>query len=242
MSQREAGRPPQGTTWAFPPPPPPSLAILATTQRFPVARIWCVGRNYAAHAREMGSDPDREPPFFFAKPSTSLVIDGRVPYPPATADLQHEVELVVALRAGGRDITAETALDHVFGYAVGVDLTRRDLQHDAKKHGRPWDMAKGFDGAAPCSVLAPVASVGHPDHGSIVLAVNGIPRQRGDLRDMIWSVAETIAALSRLVTLHPGDLIFTGTPEGVGPVHPGDELTCAIEGLPLLTVTIAPAT
>jgi fumarylpyruvate hydrolase len=225
-------------TWLFAPPPPPSLAILGTDQRFPVARIWCVGRNYAAHAREMGADPDREPPFFFAKPATALVTDGRVPYPPATHDLQHEVELVVTIHGSGRDVAVEDALTLVFGYAVGIDLTRRDLQHDAKKHGRPWDMAKGFDFSAPCSPLQPATT--HPTQGRIELSVQGKLRQHADLRDMLWSVAETVSALSRLVTLRPGDLIFTGTPEGVGPVLPGDVLTCAVAGVATLTVTIDP--
>lgn len=206
---------------------------------FPVRRIYCVGRNYAAHAREMGSDPDREPPFFFMKPADAIVADGAtVPYPPATGNLHHEIELVVAIGRGGRDIAAVDALDHVFGYAVGLDMTRRDLQNAAKKEGKPWDMGKGFDHSAPCSALRTVADIGHPDRGAVTLTVNGAPRQTGDLADLIWSVAETIACLSRLVELQPGDLIFTGTPEGVGPVVAGDRLDGAVEGVGTLSVTI----
>ncbi len=195
---------------------------------FPIRRIYCVGRNYADHAREMGSDPEREPPFFFSKPAdTVLVGDADMPYPPATAALEHEVELVVALRSGGAAIAADAALDHVWGSAVGLDMTRRDLQAEAKKSGRPWDMAKGFDHSAPLGLLAPVLT----QSGRISLHVNGALRQEGDLSQMIWSVAETIAALSRLVRLDAGDLIFTGTPAGVGAVRPGDLLEGEIEGV-----------
>jgi fumarylpyruvate hydrolase len=217
----------------------PTVAVSGTEATFPVRRIYCVGRNYAAHAREMGADPDREPPFFFMKPADAVVPDGStLPYPPATRQLHHEVELVVALARGGRDIKAAQALDHVFGYAVGLDLTRRDLQAAARKVGQPWDMAKGFDRSAPISALRPVAEVGHPGRGAITLAVNGEVRQKGDLSDLIWNVADTIAYLSSLVELAPGDLIYTGTPEGVGAVGPGDRLLGEIAGVGSLTITI----
>ena len=195
---------------------------------FQVRRIYCVGRNYADHAREMGGDPEREPPFFFSKPADAVLAGGAdMPYPPATRALEYEIELVVALQSGGADIAAETALDHVWGSAAGLDMTRRDLQAEAKKSGRPWDMAKGFDHSAPIGLLAPAV----PHAGRIALHVNGAPRQQGDLSQMIWSVAETIAALSRLVRLDAGDLIFTGTPAGVGAVARGDLLEGEIDGV-----------
>ncbi|WP_448205163.1 fumarylacetoacetate hydrolase family protein [Azospirillum sp. sgz302134] len=206
---------------------------------FPVRRIYCVGRNYAAHAREMGADPDREPPFFFAKPADAVVADGgTVPYPPKTANLHHEIELVVAIGRGGRDIPVESALEHVYGYAVGLDMTRRDLQNAAKKEGKPWDMGKGFDHSAPCSAIRRAADIGHPDKGAVTLSVNGDLRQKGDLSDLIWSISETISYLSGLVELQPGDLIYTGTPEGVAAVVSGDRLEGAVEGVGTLTVTI----
>ena len=207
---------------------------------FPVRRIYCVGRNYAAHAREMGHDPQREAPFFFMKPADAIVAtDSTVPYPSKTSDYQHEIELVVALGQGGRDVPVEQALQLVFGYAVGLDMTRRDLQSEAKKLARPWDMGKGFDQSAPCAPLVPIAQAGHPAQGAIWLKVNGELRQQGDLSDQIWNVAETIAALSTLVELCPGDLIYTGTPEGVGAVVRGDHLQGHIDGLPELNITIA---
>ena len=199
---------------------------------FPVRRIFCVGRNYAEHAREMGHDPSREPPFFFTKPADALVIAGaETPYPPATKDLHHEIELVVAVGREATAIDAGIALDHIWGYAAGIDLTRRDLQADAKKAGRPWDMAKGFDASAPIGDLVPVSSIGHPRSGRIELAVNGTTRQLGEIGDMIWSVPEAIAYLSGLVTLMPGDLIFTGTPAGVSAVVRGDRLEGSIAGV-----------
>jgi fumarylpyruvate hydrolase len=217
----------------------PSLPVEGTADRFPVRRIWCVGRNYADHAREMGSDPDKEPPFFFAKPADAVVEDGAtIPYPPRTANLHHEVELVVAIGRGGRDIAAGEAPGHVFGYAVGVDLTRRDLQNEAKKTGRPWEMGKGFDRSAPCGALRPAEGV-EPGQGAIRLEVNGETRQSGDLADMIWSVAEVIANLSSYVELAPGDLVYTGTPEGVGRLEPGDRIEAEIEGVGRLAFTIA---
>lgn len=226
--------------YVIPAPEQPSLAVAGSTARFPVRRIYCVGRNYADHAREMGADPVREPPFFFMKPADAVLPDGaEVPYPPGTENLHHEVELVAALGAGGRDIDVGKALDLVWGYAVGNDLTRRDLQGQAKAAGKPWEVGKGFDHSAPVSPLRRVAEVGHPPSGAITLSVNGERRQAGDLGDMTWSVAEVIAHLSRLFHLHAGDLIFTGTPAGVGPVRPGDVMLAEIAGIGTLTNRIA---
>ena len=214
-------------------PPPAIVAIpVAGGGAFPVRRVFCVGRNYAAHAREMGSDPDREPPFFFMKPADALVTDGAdTPYPPATSDLHHEMELVVGLAEGGADIAEADALAHVWGYAAGLDLTRRDLQGQAKKEGKPWDMGKGFDHSAPIGLMVPASRGGHPARGRIALNVNGKQRQVSDLTHLIWSVPETIAVLSRLVRLAPGDLIYTGTPEGVAAVVRGDLLEGEVEGV-----------
>jgi fumarylpyruvate hydrolase len=224
--------------YAFAPVPATILPVDGTGQVVPVRRIYCVGRNYAAHAREMGSDPDREPPFFFMKPADAIVASGStVPFPPATGDLQHEIELVVVIGRGGRGITSAAALDHVYGYAVGLDMTRRDLQTQAKKTGRPWDMGKGFDQSAPCSAVRPASRIGHPAKGAIWVKVNGQVRQSGDLAQQIWSVAETIAYLAGLVTLAPGDLIFTGTPDGVGPVQAGERLDGHIDGVGDLSIT-----
>ncbi len=221
-------------------PPAVSVVPVADGGFFPVRRIFCVGRNYAEHAREMGHDPTREPPFFFTKPADALVISGAdAAYPPATRDLHHEIELVVAIGREATGIEAATAFDHVWGYAAGIDLTRRDLQAEAKKAGRPWDMAKGFDASAPIGDLAPASRIGHPAQGRIELAVNGMTRQLGDIADMIWSVPEAIAYLSGLVTLMPGDLIFTGTPAGVAAIERGDTLEGAIAGVGSVTVTIA---
>lgn len=217
----------------------PSVEVVGTDSHFPVHRIYCVGRNYAAHAREMGMDPEREPPFFFSKPADAVVANGAaVPYPPRTQDLQHEIELVVAIGRGGREIGPASALDHVFGYAVGNDLTRRDLQLEAREQRRPWDVAKGFDCSAPVSGIRPVAQVGHLERGAIWLEVNGESRQRADLSEMIWSVPEIVAELSTYFELRPGDLVFTGTPEGVGPVQRGDSLVGGIDGLETLRTTI----
>jgi fumarylpyruvate hydrolase len=226
--------------YVIPAPPVIALPVEGDERRFPVRRVFCVGRNYAAHAREMGHDPDREPPFFFTKPADALVPGGgSIPYPPATSDLHHEVELVVALGRGGANIPEGQALDHVFGYAVGIDLTRRDLQAEAKELRRPWDMAKAFDRSAPVSALRPAAQIGHPEQGLIRLEVNGKARQESTLAHHIWSVAETISYLSGLVELAPGDLLFMGTPEGVGAVRRGDRLEASIEGVGELQVTIA---
>jgi fumarylpyruvate hydrolase len=205
---------------------------------FPVRRVFCVGRNYAAHAREMGGDPDREAPFFFCKPADAVVTGGEVSYPPATANLHHEMELVVAIGRGGADVPVSEALDLVFGYAAGIDLTRRDLQDEAKATRRPWDMSKGFDQSGPVGEIAPVAKVGHPAAGRIFLKINGEVRQDGDLADQIWAVPEVIAALSRLVRLQAGDLIFTGTPDGVGPLEKGDLAEGHIAGVGQLRVKI----
>jgi len=220
------------TEYVIPQPPTASVAIAGDSRRFPIRRVFCVGRNYSEHAREMGHDPDREPPFFFAKPADAVVpAEGVIAYPPLTADLHHEVELVVAIGEGGADIEPEQALAHVWGYGAGLDLTRRDLQAHAKKLGRPWDFAKGFDESAPCTALVPAATLGHPASGAIWLQVNGEERQRGNLNDQIWSVPEVISYLSRAVTLQPGDLIFTGTPAGVGALQPGDHVSAGIDGI-----------
>jgi fumarylpyruvate hydrolase len=225
--------------YVFEPAPRPAIPVIGQQAQFPVRRIYCVGRNYAAHAREMGKDPDREPPFFFMKPADAIVPGGgAVKYPPGTADLHHEIELVVALHRGGSDIDPAAALEHVFGYAVGLDLTRRDLQAEAKKMGRPWDFGKSFDQSAPVTAIYPVATHGHHQSGAISLRVNGELRQQGDLTEMIWSVPETIAYLSQYYRLEPGDLIFTGTPAGVGAVGPGDKLVGRVEGLAELSVEI----
>lgn len=213
----------------------PTVAIEGTADRFPVRRIFCVGQNYAEHAREMGGDPDRAPPFFFTKPADAVVDHGaRLPFPPLTQNLHHEVELVVALGAGGADIASDKAEGLIFGWGVGVDLTRRDLQAAAKAAGRPWDMAKGFDASAPVGPLRPGLP---PTSGAIALSIDGQQRQAGDLSDMIWSVPEIIATLSTYVTLAAGDLIFTGTPAGVGPIQPGQRLWATIEGMAALELS-----
>jgi len=213
--------------------PPAQVAVpVAGGGAFPVRRIFCVGRNYAAHAREMGSDPDREPPFFFTKPADALVPSGQdTPYPSATENLHHEMELVVAIGQGGADVSPGDALGLVFGYAAGLDLTRRDLQDEAKATRRPWDMSKGFDASAPIGEIVPASQAGHPAEGSITLKVNGQIRQSGDLSDQIWPVPDVIAALSKLVRLAAGDLIFTGTPDGVGKLNRGDILEGSIAGV-----------
>jgi fumarylpyruvate hydrolase len=221
------------------PPPTPAVPV-AGGGLFPVRRIFCVGRNYAEHAREMGGDPAREPPFFFAKPADAVLTGGAdMPYPTETADLHHEMELVAAIGRGGAAIAPDRALDHVYGYAAGLDMTRRDLQAAAKKAGRPWDMSKGFDFSAPIGEIAPAARIGHPARGGIALKVNGRARQSSDLGRMIWSVAETIVHLSRLVRLAPGDLIFTGTPDGVAAVARGDLLEGEIEAVGRVRTRIA---
>jgi fumarylpyruvate hydrolase len=221
-------------------PKTPTLPVAESNQVFPVGRIYCVGRNYAEHAREMGHDPDREPPFFFMKPADAIVHNGvTIPYPQVTKDLHHEIEMIVAIGKGGADIPEDKALDHVFGYGVGLDMTRRDIQGEAKKMGRPWEMGKAFDNSAPCTALKTVAMVGHPAKGAIWLKVNGAVKQKGDLAEMIWNVPEMISYLSRLITLQPGDLIMSGTPAGVGPVQRGDKLEGHVDGVGDLTITYA---
>lgn len=223
------------------PPSVVSLPVAGSAALFPVRRIFCVGRNYADHAREMGHDPDREPPFFFDKPADALIVgEGDIPYPSETDQLEHEAELVAALGSGGRDVDTGVALDLVWGYAIGNDLTRRDIQAEAKKLGRPWTMAKGFDGSAVCGPVHPVARIGHPVKGSIRLHVNGTQRQSGDISQMIWTLPEIIAALSRLVELKAGDLIYTGTPSGVGRLVPGDVVEIGIAGLGELRSRVVP--
>ena len=221
-------------------PAPPVVTIpVDGGDPFPVRRIYCVGRNYAAHAREMGHDPDREPPFFFMKPADAILQNRQtMPYPPMTKDLHHEIEMVVAIGEGGVDIAPEKALNHVFGYGVGLDMTRRDVQGEAKKLGRPWDFGKGFDASAPCARLSPAAKVGHISKGAIWLKVNGEIRQKSDVSMLIWSVPETIAFVSKYMRLEAGDLIYSGTPEGVAAVKKGDRLHGHVDGLEDLEVTI----
>jgi fumarylpyruvate hydrolase len=208
---------------------------------FPVRRVYCVGRNYVDHIREMKEADERDPPFFFQKPRDAVVPDGgHVPYPPFTSDFQFEVELVIAVGRGGRDIAVGEARDYIWGYAVGIDLTRRDRQRDAREARLPWEVGKSFDCSAPCGPIAPARDARHFKDCAIALSVNGIERQRGDIGQMIWSVPEVIAQLSRQVGLGAGDLIYTGTPAGVGPVLPGDLISATIDGLPSLTITITP--
>lgn len=217
-----------------------ALPIVGSHGTFLVRRIYCVGRNYVEHIREMKEGDERDPPFFFQKPPDALVADdGVISYPMLTNDFHHEIELVVALGGGGREISVEAAPELIFGYAVGLDMTRRDRQREARERGLPWEIGKSFDQSAPCGPIHPVSRVGHFEKGRITLAVNGVERQRGDLSELIWNVPEIISNLSRHYELHGGDLIFTGTPAGVGPVVPGDRLEGAIEGLGTLRVTIA---
>lgn len=213
------------------PPAAPTVLTVAGGGLFPVRRVFCVAKNYAEHAREMGSDPDREPPCFFTKPADAVTSEPAIPYAPATRRLDYEGELVLALGSGGAGIAIDHALKAVFGYAVGCDLTRRDLQADFKKAGQPWDMAKGFDLSGAVGAVAPAAEIGHPAKGAITLSVNGVLKQNGNLDQMIWSVPEIVATLSRFVTLAAGDLIFTGTPSGIGPLAKGDRVDIRIEGV-----------
>jgi fumarylpyruvate hydrolase len=216
----------------------PSLPVRGKDKLFPVHRIYCIGRNYAAHAVEMGHDPDKEAPFFFQKNPDNVVVGQDFPYPSETSDVHHELEMIVALAKGGKNIPIEQALDHVFGYGVGLDMTRRDLQGEAKKLGRPWEVGKAFEHSAPCSALVPASEIGHPDHGAIWLKVNGETRQEGNLNQMIWKTAEQISILSRFFELQPGDLIMTGTPSGVGAVKRGDKLEAHVDGVGDLKVTV----
>ena len=215
-----------------------SVPVKGTHLRFPVRRIYCVGRNYNDHVVEMGGVPGREPPFFFQKPADALLLDGNFPYPSATRDVHHEVELVVALHSGGKDIAVSNAAQHIYGYAVGIDMTRRDLQGEAKKAGRPWEVGKAFDHSAPIGEIIPKEDTGVLEHAGISLHVNGTQRQSSDISQMIWSVAEVISELSRLFELHAGDIVFTGTPSGVGPVQPGDKLHATIERVGELSLQV----
>ncbi len=218
--------------YVFAPPPPPALAVAGRAERLPVHRIYCIGRNYIEHAKEMGMPIDRATPVFFCKPADAIVADGAtIPCPPQTADLHHEVEMVVALHSGGQRIAANEALRHVFGYGVGLDLTRRDLQAAAKTKGLPWDTAKAFDRSAPVSAIAPAAKAGHPLRGKLSLEVNGRVRQQADIAEMIFSVPQIIHELSKLFTLAAGDLIFTGTPAGVAALKPGDAFHARLENI-----------
>jgi len=223
------------------PAPPVSIPVVGTAERFPVRRIYCVGRNYVAHIREMKEADERDPPFFFQKPADAIVPDGAtIPYPADTADFQYEIELVAAIGRGGRNIREEDAPGHVYGYAVGIDLTRRDRQRDARDRQLPWEMGKSFDRSAPCGPIHPAGSPARAIDGAISLSVNGTEHQRGLIGEMIWSVPEVIAKLSESYALEPGDLIFTGTPAGVGPLVPGDVVQGAIDGLGTLTLFIGP--
>jgi len=215
-----------------------TLPVQGSDKLFPIHRIYCVGRNYAEHAIEMGHDPSKEPPFFFQKNPDNIVTDGKFPYPSATSDVHHEIEMVVALSKGGTNIPVESALDHVFGYGVGLDMTRRDLQGEAKKLGRPWEVGKAFEASAPCGPLVPASEIGHPTSGAVTLKVNAEIRQQGDLNQLIWKVPEMISYLSGLFTLQPGDIIMTGTPAGVGAVVRGDLLEGFVEGIGTIEVVV----
>lgn len=222
------------------PPAQATLSVAGTNKRFPIHRVYCVGRNYAAHAVEMGHDPDKEPPFFFQKNPDNLIADAtEFPYPKASSDVHHEVELLVALKSGGEDIAVEDSLACVYGYGVSLDMTRRDLQGQMKKLGRPWEIGKAFEMSAPAGPIMPVSQVGHPDQGEIWLKVNDEVRQTGDLNQMIWKTPEMISILSTLFTLQPGDVILTGTPAGVGPVQRGDRMHCHVAGVGDLQLTVS---
>lgn len=227
------------TSYVITPPPVVGLPVTGQSQRFPVNRVFCIGRNYAAHAVEMGHDPDRDAPFFFLKSASAVTTDGVFPYPAQSHDVHHELEMVVALSLGGRSIPVSAAEQCIFGYGIGLDMTCRDLQGEAKQKGRPWEVGKSFEYAAPCGFLTPASEVGHPAAGELQLTVNGEIRQQGDLNQMIWKVPEIIARLSDYFELQPGDIIMTGTPSGVGPVQRGDRLHGRIAGLSDLNVTVA---
>lgn len=228
-------------TYVFPAPPQPSLAVQGSEDRFPIRRIFCVGRNYAAHAREMGKDPDREPPFFFTKPAdAALDTPCTIPYPKLTENLHYEIELIIAIGKGGSRIAEADVMDHVWGASVGLDMTRRDLQGEAKDMGRPWDWGKAFDKSAPIAPIVPIADVPSVETGRIWLAVNGEVRQDADLADLIWSVREHVSTLSFAMDLAPGDIIMTGTPAGVGAVVTGDVMTGGVDGIGTLEVKVGP--
>ncbi|MCJ8141385.1 fumarylacetoacetate hydrolase family protein [Ancylobacter sp. A5.8] len=224
--------------YAIEPPGIPALPIAGSGELFPIHRIYCVGRNYAEHAIEMGHDPDKEPPFFFQKNPDNVIVDGTFPYPDKSSDVHYELEMLVAIGKGGVNIAVEQALDHVWGYGVGLDMTRRDLQGEAKKLGRPWEVGKAFEASAPCSALVPASRIGHPTDGKVWLNVNGKQRQIGDLNQMIWKVPEMISYLSGLFALKAGDIIMSGTPAGVGAVTRGDHLVGGVDGVATLDVTV----
>jgi fumarylpyruvate hydrolase len=234
-------------SYVITPSPVPTIPVVGTDQVFPIRRVYCVGRNYAEHAIEMGHDPNREPPFFFQKNPDNVVLDGKFPYPPKTSDVHHEIELVVALGKGGANIPAEKALDYVFGYAVGLDMTRRDLQGEAKKMGRPWEVGKAVEASAPCGPIVPASKIGHPAKGAVWLDVNGQRRQTGNTRTMIFGIPHLLHYISQFMVLEPGDVVTTGTPPGVAlgmkpPVwlKPGDVMTLTIEGLGTQTSKVVP--
>lgn len=237
MSENALKSPASGS-YVIDSPPAAALPVKGTERSFPVHRIFCIGRNYAAHAVEMGHDPDKEPPFFFLKSANNISVAEDFPYPAKSSDVHHEIELVVALSKGGANIAVDRAMDHVYGYAVGLDMTRRDLQGEAKKMGRPWEVGKAFEHSAPCGPLVPAAEIGHPTEGAVTLDVNGERRQTGDLNQMIWKIPEMIAILSEYFELQPGDLIMTGTPSGIGAVQRGDVLKGAVEGVGEITVRV----
>jgi len=226
------------TKLAIQAPPIVALPINGTSDQFPVRRVYCIGRNYAAHAIEMGHDPDREPPFFFQKNPDNLDTSGEFPYPPKTADVHHEIEMAVMLKSGGTNIPVESALDHVFGYALSLDMTRRDLQGEQKKMGRPWEIGKAFERSAPIGIIHTVESVGHPNQGRVELKVNGDVKQEGDLNQMIWKVPEMISYLSDYFEMAAGDVILSGTPSGVGPIVKGDVMEISVEGLGNMSVPV----
>lgn len=219
-------------------PPIASIAVAGTDAVFPVRRVYCIGRNYAAHAVEMGHDPDREPPFFFQKNPNNLDASGKFPYPPHTSDVHHEIELLIALKSGSTNIPIDQALDHVFGYALSLDMTRRDLQGEAKKLGRPWEIGKAFERSAPVGPIHRVSDIGHPENGHVTLKVNGDLRQDGDLNQMIWKVPEMISYLSEYFELAPGDVILSGTPAGVAAVVTGDRMECSIKGVGSMVINV----
>ena len=219
-------------------PPVPTIPVAGTDAVFPVRRVYCIGRNYAAHAVEMGHDPDREPPFFFQKNPNNLDPSGEFPYPPHSNDVHFEVEMTVALKSGGTNIPIENALEHVYGYGLSLDMTRRDLQGEAKKLGSPWEIGKAFERSGPVGPLHPVAAVGHLDHGRVALSVNGTLRQEGDLNQMIWKVPEMISYLSEYFELAAGDVIMSGTPAGVGPIQRGDVMIMSVDGLGSMEVKV----
>ncbi|SFB12004.1 fumarylpyruvate hydrolase [Poseidonocella pacifica] len=224
--------------YAIEQPPVVGLPVAGSDALFPVRRVYCIGRNYAAHTVEMGGDPDREPPFFFQKNPDNLDATGEFPYPDKSSDVHHEVELSVMLKSGGTNISIDKALDHVYGYALSIDMTRRDLQGEAKQLRRPWEIGKAFERSGPVGPIHPASEIGHPDHGRIALTVNGEPRQEGDLNQMIWKVPEMISYLSDYFELAPGDVIMSGTPAGVGPVERGDVMEVTCDGLGSMTVTV----